>query len=323
MGHGGYFAGMDGGGTKCDVWVEFERETPPVHITGGPLNICSNPIAEVEKNLASLFDQVERQCGALCHCLGLCMGIAGFSNPLAEPFFRRQAESRAQNAAVLITSDAHVALVGALRAEEGIILVSGTGSVCYGAKAGRTHKAGGFGHLLDDEGSGYAIGRDILAAVLKVWDGRGKPTILAELLREKHGFMNASDIVTFVYDGATGKKDIAAFAPLLTAGCAAGDEICLAIADKAAKSLMELVTAVVRALCLDQTLLAVSGGVLTKEPYVKASFIELLSQTYPNLSLREPKGIFAGEGAASLAKAAAFSRDDARVSNKKTRQTHE
>ena len=311
MNHDHYFIGIDGGGTKCDVCVLFERESlPPVYLTGGPVNICGNPIADVEKNLASMFNQVERQCGKLCGCLSVCVGAAGFSNPETEPFFRRLTEKFTPTATIVVTSDAHVALVGALRAEEGIMLVSGTGSVCYGMKAGRTHKAGGFGHLLDDEGSGYAIGRDILTAALKAWDGRGKPTILNELLKEKHAFMNASDIVTFVYDNAADKKHIAAFAPLLTAGCAAGDEICLAIADKAAQNLMELVTAVARALCMDQTRLAIGGSILTKEPYVKASFIQLLSKTYPNMPLCEPEGAYAAKGAAMLAKAAAgFSRE--------------
>lgn len=304
MNQNAYYIGMDGGATKCETWVEFEDQIPPVHITGGPINICSNSLAAVAQNLSSIFEQVQQQCGDLAFCRGICIGVAGFSNPATEPFFKRQATIHAPHAAIVITSDAHVALYGALLADEGIILVSGTGSVCYGAKKNRIHRAGGYGHLLDDEGSGYAIGRDILLAVLKAWDGRGKSTILTELIKDKHAFENASDIIAFVYDDATGKKGMAAFAPLLTAGCLADDEICLAIADQAAQSLMELVTAVVSTLELDHSRLALSGSILTKEPFVKASLLQSLSRLYPNLQICQPQGTMA-EGAALLAKSAA------------------
>ena len=45
----------------------------------------------------------------------------------------------------------------------GVALIAGTGSVAFGRAAdGRTIRCGGWGYLLGDEGSGYAIGRAAL-----------------------------------------------------------------------------------------------------------------------------------------------------------------
>ena len=53
------------------------------------------------------------------------------------------------------------------------------GSICYGQSTdGREARSGGWGSLMDDEGGGFALGRDALAAVVRAEDGRIAPTVL-------------------------------------------------------------------------------------------------------------------------------------------------
>ncbi|MBK8553066.1 MAG: hypothetical protein IPL53_19190 [Ignavibacteria bacterium] len=75
---------------------------------------------------------------------------------------------------VLITTDAMTALYGAFEGEEGIILISGTGSVLYGYSNGKLIRVGGWGRIIGDEGSGYWIGRRALNLVMKEYDTETK-----------------------------------------------------------------------------------------------------------------------------------------------------
>ena len=67
--------------------------------------------------------------------------------------------------AVRVMPDAQAAALGALDGEPGVLVLSGTGSIVVGHD-GRGHwaRAGGFGPLLGDEGSGFWLGREWVRA---------------------------------------------------------------------------------------------------------------------------------------------------------------
>lgn len=82
---------------------------------------------------------------------------------------------------IRLVGDHETALAGALEEPAGVILIAGTGSICYGVnESGAKFRAGGYGHIIDDAGSAYAIGRDILKAVVRSSDGRQGQTVLKE-----------------------------------------------------------------------------------------------------------------------------------------------
>jgi N-acetylglucosamine kinase-like BadF-type ATPase len=68
-------------------------------------------------------------------------------------------------ARVEVLSDAQMAHLGALGGATGVLILAGTGSIVIGRDlAGRWARAGGFGPLLGDEGSGFWLGREWLRA---------------------------------------------------------------------------------------------------------------------------------------------------------------
>jgi N-acetylglucosamine kinase-like BadF-type ATPase len=68
-------------------------------------------------------------------------------------------------ARVEVLSDAQMAHLGALGGATGVLILAGTGSIVIGRDlAGRWARAGGFGPLLGDEGSGFWLGRAWLRA---------------------------------------------------------------------------------------------------------------------------------------------------------------
>ena len=75
---------------------------------------------------------------------------------------------------VEVKSDAFNALNGEIGLSDGIAMISGTGSSAFTRQGGVVAQVGGWGHLIDDAGSGYALGRACLAAAYRALDGRGE-----------------------------------------------------------------------------------------------------------------------------------------------------
>ncbi len=109
------------------------------------------------------------------------------------------------------------ALVGANAGKNGAIIISGTGSVALGIdRCGEPVRVGGWGHLIDDTGSAYAIARDGIRLVLEGFDGRGDHTKIWDGMKKKLGLKSPEELLDFVYDPKRQKQDIAALAPIIT-----------------------------------------------------------------------------------------------------------
>ena len=74
---------------------------------------------------------------------------------------------------------------GSLAGEDGINVISGTGSMTYGEREGTGHRVGGWGELFGDEGSAYWVATQGLNAFSRMSDGRLARGPLYELMRER------------------------------------------------------------------------------------------------------------------------------------------
>ncbi|MCL6458253.1 MAG: ATPase [Gorillibacterium sp.] len=279
-----YVAGIDGGGTKTLVTVADEQGSAVHTFTSGAINYNGQDEASIRRTFQEIFATIAKICSGLDHCVQICIGAAGVSNPTVITRLDANVRECGFQGGLLITGDHETALYGAQDNLHGIILIAGTGSICYGKNEyGLAHRTGGFGHLIDDEGSGYSIGRELLSAVIKAYDGRLPQTEITRMVYEQLHMETVQQIVGFVYDKNTNKKDIAALTPILTDACALGDKVALSIARKSACSLLELVVPLVEKLSLQEGTLAMAGSVLLKVTFVQTAFVELLKQHYPNL----------------------------------------
>ena len=89
-----------------------------------------------------------------------------------------------------IASDGLTALLGAIGRRDGVVVAAGTGTACLARRGARFAKVDGWGSLLSDAGSGFAIGRAGLDAALREYDGRGGSERLMEAARERFGEMD-------------------------------------------------------------------------------------------------------------------------------------
>jgi N-acetylglucosamine kinase-like BadF-type ATPase len=245
-----FVIGMDGGATKTAAQLSDLDGVVLAEETGG----ASNPqVVGPEKSADVIVNLIEKLCDKVdcqtSHVLAVVAGLAGAGREgdkvrvkaavLAEAKKRRVAVST-----VTIESDGRIALEGAFKGRPGIILIAGTGSFALAKDhKGGIHRAGGWGRVVGDEGSGFVIGRDGLNAVAKHIDGRGKATMLTKLVDEKLGLSNQEKIINGVYRE---NFDVATVAPLVIEAAEAKDVECGRILNKATFELAEHVRALVR-----------------------------------------------------------------------------
>ena len=167
-----YYVGIDGGGTKTAVELRTRGSAAHSRAVFGPLN-CNSDRTAAAKTLTDTLAWLAAQPEGLAGCDGLCIGSAGISNPDAYNFIQDIIRAGGYTGPLQIVGDQVTALAGALGQPVGTVLIAGTGSICYARTAdGREARSGGWGSLMDDEGGGFALGRDALAAVVRAEDGR-------------------------------------------------------------------------------------------------------------------------------------------------------
>lgn len=120
-----------------------------------------------------------------------------------------------------------------------VILLSGTGSCCFGSdRRGKTAKAGGWGHQLGDQGSGYAIGLSGLREAVARLERTGRIGPLGRSLLEGTGLRDPEGWVGWIQ--AASKREVAALAPRVFAAAAAGDRSAQAVVERCLGDLMEM-----------------------------------------------------------------------------------
>ncbi len=296
-----YVLGFDGGGTKTLVAAETMAGRELFRLTGGALNPNGEAPETVRQTLAELLRGAARRAGTQYELGAVCIGAAGVSNPAARDLLTQELAGAGFVGPALVTGDHAAALAGALGRPEGMILIAGTGSVCFGRTAGGEARAGGRGHLIDDEGSGYAMGRDALRAVVRAADGRAPATCLTRAVYEALGMCSVEELVAFVYTPTRPKREIAALARLLPAAAAEGDGAALAIYGRAGRELALLAHAVAGRLEIKKAPLALAGSVLQKDARLREVFAAELAGLEPGLEPVRPEKD-AASGAALLAR---------------------
>jgi N-acetylglucosamine kinase-like BadF-type ATPase len=284
-----YIIGIDGGGTKTAVTIAHDGEAALTTFTVGPINYNGGDAGAITASFVEIFNRAKLICNNLEDVAHTCIGAAGVSNPFVVGFLEKQVRDNGYTGPLTITGDQETALYGAQNAMQGIILIAGTGSICFGVnEKGEQHRSGGFGHLIDDEGSGYSIGRDLLSILVRAEDGRVTDTIIPALVYKQLGFSTVQEIIGFVYDKNTTKKEIAQLAPIMTTACENGDAKALELAEQCAIRLFQLVVPVIEQLELHESPIAIAGSVLQKSRFVKEALERKLAQSYPQSKLILP-----------------------------------
>jgi N-acetylglucosamine kinase-like BadF-type ATPase len=127
---------------------------------------------------------------------------------------------------------------------------------------GELIRAGGWGYLIGDEGSGYAIGAAALRAVMHAYDGRGPSTLLTELVLEHRGLSEPPELVRNIYGAESPRLDVASLAGLVEQAADQNDAVAIAILEESARQLSKSLSSVYPKLDSSAIPLILSGGVI-------------------------------------------------------------
>ena len=244
--------GIDGGGTKTTGVVFDETGTLLAERQEGGANVQVLGPDALAARIVPFVRSLERQVGSEADAY--CLALAGAGRPEDQEGVRDAAERSGLQGILVVTSDAEAALEGAHGGKPGIVLIAGTGSIVFGRdQDGRTVRAGGWGYLLDDAGSGHDIGKRALIACLRASDGRGARTALAGPVLRALTLDSWEGLVRRTYEEGLGQEEIAALAPLVFRTARDGDDVSRQIIQAAGRELGLLVLALLRRLELGET----------------------------------------------------------------------
>ncbi|MBI2429687.1 MAG: hypothetical protein HYV29_13000 [Ignavibacteriales bacterium] len=294
-----YFIGMDGGGTKTHALIcDSDCEILAEHV-GGPSNF---QIIGLEKASETIYALMQSCCESVdcsikdisvvaCGLTGA--GRTGDQERMTEGLKKYAAKKRTTLNRVIVESDARIALEGAFKGGEGIILIAGTGSIAFGKDAkGKVHRVGGWGRILGDEGSGYYLGRSGLTAVTHQLDGRGEQTKLTNMISKKFGLTDQIAIINAVYKNGF---DVASIAPLVLDAASKKDRVCLLIVEQAAVMLAEHVKIASKKIIVSskakvrsKVKLAFVGGLIANETLLSDLLRRFIASHIPSVEIIKP-----------------------------------
>jgi N-acetylglucosamine kinase-like BadF-type ATPase len=283
-----YVIGMDGGGTKTEVYVTDRAKNILLHFIGGAINYNGGSKAFIDSNLQTILQRIKEEGYTPEACSGICIGAAGTSNPIVNKQIKENVLKFRYECPISILGDVETAFAGALENKPGFILIAGTGSICYGKdENGKVYRTGGFGHIIGDEGSGYAIARDILAAVARAQDGRGEPTILTDMVYKYLKIRSIEEMIGYIYHPGRSKKEIAELSVLIQEAYAIKDTTAICIVKKCALDLLDLVTPLL-VKGEESPSLAVSGSILLKNGDIYKEFVSRMNEAFPRTEIIKP-----------------------------------
>lgn len=222
---GPLYLGIDGGGSKCRALLTDAGGRVLGTGVAGPANPFQHYEGAVDSIAeASLAALAEAGLGeeALARAVA-GVGLAGVNVPSIRERVCRWGHPFA---AMYLTTDIHIACLGAHGGEDGAVIVAGTGSVGHVSVRGRSHTYGAHGFPLGDKGSGAWLGLEGMRAALLSLDGLGPGT---ELLPDFEDHLDASGLELVARMAGARPGDYGALARRVLACAGRGDAVALEI----------------------------------------------------------------------------------------------
>jgi N-acetylglucosamine kinase-like BadF-type ATPase len=274
--------GIDAGGTKTVCLLADEHGTIISEGRGAGANLHTAGELAVEK---VLHEAMEAAIGDRAVTpAAVCLGIAGVDRVDEMRTVSAIMRRIGYKSRVLVVNDALIGLVAGARDEPGIAINAGTGSIVYGRNANfEAARAGGWGHMIGDEGSGYWIGREALAAVMRAADGRGPETGLTAEILAHFTVNDESRLPRIVYDREQPRVSVAALGPIVQRAASNGDAVALRILERAADELVLAARSVATHLEMrgDAFSFYLAGGVFRVVPWLAEELPRRLVEVAP------------------------------------------
>lgn len=257
-----FYIGIDGGGTKTKFTLINEENKIIFTTEKGTCHYNQIGFGGTEKVLSEgLKDIINSTNLNIKDINGVCLGLAGYG----------EVKSDAEKLEVVVKkifdgvpykllNDVQIAHAAALALEDGVAIISGTGSIGYSVNNTKTRRVGGWGYSIGDEGSAYWIGKKIIEEFSKQADGRKEKSKIYDILKEELQLEDGYQLINYIYNYIKSDRgEIAKLAQICTKAASQGDKVAISILDEAGKELAILINTLAED--------------FTKDKKVKASYV--------------------------------------------------
>ncbi len=276
-----YLIGVDAGGTKTTAQAYSLQGEPLAAETGG----FGNLTVHFEQGFANLCETIDRLKTKLeGNCVFLCIGCAGIETGGKKEEAARLIRERYPEPAVM-TNDAMLGLYAALEGRDGLLVIAGTGSIGYLKQGGELRRFGGWGHLINDDGSGYTIAAKAIRFIAYGFDTNHSETLLKQKVFAHLGIQELRELIDFTYRSSKG--ELAALTPIVEQAAEEGDPQAGEILDWAGERIAYLAIGLCRQYGVENPEIAISGSVIRKTARVNKKFRETLLREIGSFTLHE------------------------------------
>ena len=273
-----FYLGVDGGGTKTAfTLVDGSGAVLAQHLAGSSYYLQVG----IESLTELLMEGIARVCPDPAVLGFAFFGLPAFGeDSRVDPLIAQLPRQMLGHDRFTVGNDMVCGWAGSLGGGDGINIVSGTGSIAYGERLGKSARAGGWGEIFSDEGSAYWIATRGLQLFSRMSDGRSEPGPLVDALRDHFALQEDLDLCGHVMGAAASRDSIAALSQIVALAANEGDRAAADIFRDAADELAEIVDAVARQLDFDadeDIPVSWSGGVFRSGDLVTAPFKERMA----------------------------------------------
>ena len=196
----------------------------------------------------------------------VCAGLAGVSRPEDEAMIAKWIKQRSIGDRFLIANDGWLVIAAGTPQGVGIGVICGTGSIAVGRdESGQMRRAGGWGYLFGDEGSGHDLAIMALRAAAHAADGRGESTKLLPTLLQHWQLDLPEDFITYLYGLEDPRVVLGDLGPLVIQVAESGDAVASRIVQTAGDALAKAVVAVYHQLTLPRPVpVALAGSMIVR-----------------------------------------------------------
>nr|WP_280521444.1 BadF/BadG/BcrA/BcrD ATPase family protein [Paenibacillus mangrovi] len=274
---------VDGGGTKI-IAVLFDQELNCLAVgKSGPINPNFTKLESVEANMNACIQE------CLADRANLMLDAVYVAMPGPVELLTQIIRRYAGVAEVHTFSEGCMCLLAGIQRQQGVVALAGTGSGVFGVKHEMETHLGGWGSHLGDEGSGYDVGRQGIAAAIQSFEGRGPCTMMENMIMEEWNLGQMGDIIPVIYGTSSTREVIASCSILVSRAARKGDLVAQHIFAAAGESLASQVIALMRRDAFDErTSIMAAGSVWNGHPLMFDRFKEVLITQFPGVTVALP-----------------------------------
>jgi N-acetylglucosamine kinase-like BadF-type ATPase len=268
-----YVIGVDGGGTKT-VAVAYDLQG---NVLGEGKSGFSNVMVdfkEATKHIISAIQEAQQHL-APEECEYIYLGIAG-SEGIENKEELIQILIDTFQTKISVVNDSIIAHAATLRGNDGVLVIAGTGAIAVGIDDQKCVFAGGWGHLLGDEGSGYWIAMEAFRQMIRETDNSLPLSRLSKEILQEIGYSDPQDIKLYAYSRP--KADIAQLSKVVSRLADENESEAIAILNEAGVRLGEMTVNCIRKLGVASKVdIGLSGSIFLHIPRVLKSYQQYLS----------------------------------------------